>query len=142
MASTTVFPQMDRLVIMDPKAPCMVKLCEPKVVSDTAMLSTICLEKPLKKKKPRHEMFMVAMIKDQSKPMPMDVSLLDEKKGVLIKRGSHWSNMFHNVGSSVLATYYHGSLVMTMCMQYWKERIDLAREYLFQAQTHMKVEVD
>lgn len=103
---------------MDPIAPCMVKLCEPKVVSDIAMLSTICLEKPLKKKKPRHEMFMVAMIEDRSKPMPMDVSPLDEKKGVLIKWGSHWPNMFHNIGSSMLAAYYHASSVMTVCMQY------------------------
>lgn len=83
MASAAVFPQLERLVIMDPKAPCMVNLCEPKVVCDTAMLSAISLEKSLKKKKPGHDMFMAAMIGDWGESAPIDESLPDEIKGVL-----------------------------------------------------------
>lgn len=57
MAFVEVFPHLDRLDIMDPKALHMVNLCEPKVVSEIAMLLTIYLEKSLKKNKLGHDIF-------------------------------------------------------------------------------------
>lgn len=52
-------------------------------MSEIAILSTIYLEKYLKKKKPRCEMFLATMIRDRDESMPMDDNLPDEIKDVL-----------------------------------------------------------